>query len=71
MKEEFKKNMIYNELTPKITLNLEENFQNDKNISQCVSTLQHYMNILSSSMEFYSPIFLKFLNIDDNINGQI
>lgn len=67
MRDEFKKNRIYDELTPKITLNLEKKFLNNKNISECVSTLQQYMNILSGSMEFYSSLFLDFLKIDENI----
>ena len=67
MRDEFKKNRIYDELTPKITLNLEKKFLNNKNIYECVSTLQQYMNILSGSMEFYSSLFLDFLKIDENI----
>jgi len=67
MRDEFKKNRIYIKLTPKITLDLEKKFKNNKNISECVSTLQQYMNILSSSMEFYSPVFLDFLKIDHQI----
>ena len=39
MRDEFKKNRIYDELTPKITLNLEKKFLSNKNISECVSTL--------------------------------